>query len=161
VRWLVESDIFKKSETIACYFPLSFEFDTTSLIHEILLAKKKCFLPVITDDNLLHFVAYQEGDSLRVNRYGISEPVNAGKIFAAENLDLVLLPLSGFDRLGNRLGSGGGYYDRTFAFVKKNPGIPLLVGVGYQVQEVDHVPHDSWDIMLDGVLTEKGFLVLS
>ncbi len=114
---------------------------------------------MITDDNLLHFVAYQENDALRANRFGISEPAERRRLFQAENLDLVLMPMSGFDRLGNRLGSGGGYYDRTFSFVKKNPGIPLLIGVGFVLQEVDSVPHDAWDIMLDGVLTEKELLL--
>ncbi len=73
----------------------------------------------------------------------------------AQELDLVFLPLVAFDRVGHRVGMGGGYYDRTFAFVQQMHHKPILIGLAYEMQQVDGLPFCTWDIPLDGVLTEK------
>lgn len=99
---------------------------------------------------------YDEGDALEPGCYGIPEPVRGGS-FPVEKLDMILLPLVGFDGEGRRLGMGAGYYDQTLAFVNKDSlQRPQLIGTGFAAQEVDRLPEDPWDIRLDGILTEEG-----
>ncbi len=119
--------------------------------------KKQCYLPVLDADKQLAFFRYDKRDPLKENQYGIPEPVNRDAQIAAVDLDLVILPLLAFDEHGNRLGTGGGYYDRTFSVLHdKQQKKPFMLGVGYALQQADNLPADEWDIRLDGVLTEKG-----
>jgi 5-formyltetrahydrofolate cyclo-ligase len=154
--------LFQRSQFIATYLGKSDEFDAVPIIEEIWRAQKKCYLPVVQapEEKILNFMLFREGDSLRMNRYKILEPENTEKI-AAEDLDLVLMPLVAFDLKQNRLGMGGGYYDHTFEFIleKKPQKKPLLIGLAYANQQVDHLPYDPWDVPLDGVLTEEKFII--
>ena len=97
---------------------------------------------------------------MRRGDFGIQEPAG-GPIRAARNLDIILTPLVAFDSAGNRIGMGGGYYDRTFAFLKRRTTWrkPKLIGIAFGLQEVDAVPVDTWDVPLDGILTEKGLVL--
>jgi 5-formyltetrahydrofolate cyclo-ligase len=90
------------------------------------------------------------------NRYGIPEPLDARPL-RARQLDLLLMPLVGFDHRGYRLGMGGGYYDATLAFMQHRRlwRKPRLVGIAYECQRVEALPHDPWDMPLDAVLTER------
>jgi 5-formyltetrahydrofolate cyclo-ligase len=114
------------------------------------------YLPTLRDDKTLTFAPWKNGDAVTINRYGISEPA-AANASDAETLELVLIPLLGFDRLGNRLGSGAGYYDRTFAFLagQKRPARPVLVGIGYHFQEVATMVPNPWDIPMDFIATDR------
>jgi 5-formyltetrahydrofolate cyclo-ligase len=114
-------------------------------------------LPVIGADKLLRFAPWQAGDEVRPNRYGIPEPVAPAELLEPFQLDLVLVPLLGFDRRGNRLGHGGGYYDRSFAFLNEQvrPTEPLLVGIAYAFQELPEVAEEAWDVPLDFIATER------
>lgn len=105
---------------------------------------------------MLHFSLYQPADKLQPNQYGILEPLSSAPHIALEKLDIVMTPLVAFDRQGHRLGTGGGYYDRTFAALQ---GKPRLVGMAYSMQEADPLPSDEWDVKLYGVVTEKSLLV--
>jgi 5-formyltetrahydrofolate cyclo-ligase len=155
----IQQDIFKQSQHIACYFCFGDEFDAMPIMEAIWQAEKHCYLPVLTEENSLYFVEYKKGDALSPNRYSIQEPVSDDE-FPAENLDIVLAPLLAFDMQGHRLGTGGGYYDRTFSFKRENARHhPLIIGLGYEAQQDDALPHDEWDIVLDAVLTEKDFLL--
>ena len=109
------------------------------------------YLPVMEAHSQLSFAPWDDGDELTVNRYGIAEPDTGAARIAVSALDLVLVPLVGWDRRGGRLGMGGGYYDRALAVAVR----PTLVGLAYAAQEVACVPMDSWDIPLDYVLTER------
>lgn len=122
-------------------------------------AKKQCYLPVLTSENTLQFIHYEKGDALQENRYSIPEPVNRQHEIPAEQLDIVMAPLVAFDLHGYRLGAGGGYYDKTFSFKheKKNPEI---IGWSYALQQAESLPHDEWDVDMDGVVTEKEFIFL-
>ncbi|WP_250624845.1 5-formyltetrahydrofolate cyclo-ligase [Pinirhizobacter soli] len=115
------------------------------------------YLPVIDSNRRLCFVPWRTGDEVAPNRLGIPEPVNQDHVSAPNQMDLVLVPLLGFDRKGNRLGFGGGYYDRSFDFlnVAERPAQPLLVGVGYSFQEVKSIETAHWDVRLDYIATEK------
>lgn len=107
------------------------------------------------------FSSYNEDTPLNPNRFGIPEPVFAErKIRSAWALDAVLLPLVGFDDSGERLGMGGGFYDRTFAFSRRLPGLsPKLVGLAHSNQQVDELPVAPWDIPLHSVMTDRGSVV--
>lgn len=114
-------------------------------------------LPVIGEHKQLRFAPWTAGDAVQANRYGIPEPVDPTELLEPFQLDLVLVPLLGFDRRGNRLGYGGGYYDRSFAFLNEQvrPTEPLLVGVAYAFQELPEVEEQAWDVPLDFVATER------
>ena len=95
---------------------------------------------------------------MQANRDGIPEPVaQAGARLRSTDLDVVLVPLLGFDRRGNRLGSGAGFYDRSFAFLgaMQRPARPVLVGIGYHFQEVAEITPESWDVKLDFIATDR------
>ena len=113
-------------------------------------------LPLVGKDKRLHFAAWKLGDPVQANRYGIPEPVEPTELLEPMQLNLVFVPLLGFDRRGNRLGYGGGYYDRSFAFLteRMRPTEPLLVGIAYAFQELPEVDQQDWDIPLDFIATE-------
>ncbi len=163
-KLLVKQPFFKASHRVACYLSTANEFDSIPIIEAIWQAKKQCYVPVLTGENekALHFARYQYGDALHLNRYAILEPTGNSHKLSPESLDLVLLPLIAFDCYGHRLGSGGGYYDRTFAFLHANPTPkPWMIGLGFTSQQIDALPKDPWDIRLDGVITEKEFITCS
>lgn len=157
MQWLVTQPLFYTSQHIACYLGQEDEFDCTPIIQEIWRLGKKCYLPVLSLQKppSLKFVAYHADDRLRLNRYQIFEPESSIAL-AAEKLDLVIVPLVAFDAQGGRIGMGGGYYDCTFAFKRDKTGVkPYLLGLGYELQRIAAVPRQPWDVLLDGVLTEK------
>ncbi|HSG90992.1 MAG TPA: 5-formyltetrahydrofolate cyclo-ligase [Pseudomonadales bacterium] len=103
----------------------------------------------------LRFAPVCAGTPLRRNRYGIREPLGV-RSAPAWSLDVVLLPLVGFDRRGGRLGMGGGFYDRTFDVGRPRPARPRLIGVAHAVQEVDRLELASHDVPLDAIVTDRG-----
>ena len=114
-------------------------------------------LPVTTPGGGLRFAPWRAGDPLAPNRYGIPEPVSETTL-APDEMTVVLLPLLGFGRYGTRLGMGGGYYDRAFGFRRGQAAPPRLVGIGYACQETDGLAAEDWDVPLDAIVTEAGFL---
>lgn len=118
-------------------------------------------LPCLADGATLRFAPWRSGDPLVQNRYGIPEPdLAAESLLAPHDLDVVLVPLLAFNRAGARLGMGGGYYDRSFAFLHtpERAPKPLLIGVAYAFQEEAGLPAESWDVGLDWVATEAGMI---
>ena len=116
-------------------------------------------LPVLAGDTL-RFAPWRPGQPLTANRYGIPEPdVAIGDTLAPAQMALVVAPLVGFDAQGRRLGMGGGWYDRSFAFRQSRPAPPWLVGVGFSVQQVDALPVQPWDVAVDAICTEATTLV--
>lgn len=99
---------------------------------------------------------------MTVNQYGIKEPcLRTNKTILSKQLNLVLLPLVAFDAQGNRMGMGGGYYDRTFAFKNQHQNKigtkPKLLGLAHECQQVEQLPIESWDIPLQGILTDQHY----
>lgn len=151
---LTKTSLFRNSQHIACYLAQENEFDCASIISKIWEAEKNCYLPILSDLKTLAFAPYKNTTPLTFNRYHIPEPDTSSR-FPAEKLDLVLMPLVGFDLEGHRLGMGGGYYDRTFQFLRNQKHIPFLLGIAYELQKIESIPVESWDISMDGVLTEE------
>jgi len=115
-------------------------------------------LPVLHGD-VLRFAPWRAGDPLVTNRYGIPEPdVEPSSALDARDMSVVITPLVGFDARGHRLGMGGGWYDRSFAFRLEQAAPPLLVGAGFAQQQLDVVDAAEWDVPLDAVATECGIL---
>jgi 5-formyltetrahydrofolate cyclo-ligase len=152
LQLFINHPLFLASQQVACYFATGNEFDCTLFINAIWGAKKNCFLPVLSEQQSLTFSAYHPHDILCSNRYNILEPENKTH-FPIEELDLVFVPLVGFDLQGNRLGMGGGYYDRTFSHLQDKKK-PYLIGLAYECQYVPEVPEEPFDVPLDAVLTE-------
>jgi 5-formyltetrahydrofolate cyclo-ligase len=113
-------------------------------------------LPVLGDDERLRFAELHRGDTLAPNRFGIPEPVvEPSSLLDAADLAVIVLPLVAFDARGNRVGMGGGWYDRSLASLRDSTRRPLLIGVGYELQRVDTLSPAPWDVPLDAVCTES------
>jgi 5-formyltetrahydrofolate cyclo-ligase len=145
---------------IAAYAALPWELDSAPLI--ALAERRGCrvFLPCIDRrhaSRAMRFVPMQ--GPLQYNRLGIAEPQGT-EVLAARWLDVVFLPLVGFDRSGVRLGSGGGFYDRAFAFrqLRSVWHAPRLIGLAYAFQEVASIGAAAHDVLMDAVVTEEGFI---
>ncbi|HVR82147.1 MAG TPA: 5-formyltetrahydrofolate cyclo-ligase [Luteimonas sp.] len=118
-------------------------------------------LPVLSGDRL-RFAPWRPGDPLLTNRFGIPEPdVAAASLLDAQALALVVLPLVGFGACGQRLGMGGGWYDRSFAFRNERPAPPWLVGAAFAAQQVDALVAQPWDVALDAVCSERDTLLIN
>jgi 5-formyltetrahydrofolate cyclo-ligase len=118
----------------------------------------KLALPVIQDapgKAVITFRHWSLAGEMRQNRYGISEPVGTREL-SVTNIDLVLFPLVGWDKTGGRLGMGASFYDRLFQPIQEFHR-PVRMGIGYELQCVERIPSDPWDIRLHGVLTENGW----
>lgn len=118
-------------------------------------------LPVLADDRL-YFAPWRPGDALVSNRFGIPEPdVAASSLLDAQAMALVVLPLVGFDEYGQRLGMGGGWYDRSFALRHQHPAPPWLVGAAFAAQQIDTIASEPWDVALDAVCSERDTLLIN
>ena len=151
---------FCHARRVAAYFASGGEVDPMPLLYESHTLRKHCYLPVLHPFSAgrLWFCHWHPESRLIVNRYDIPEPnPHHRRLVAAQWLDLVIVPLLGFDPGCHRLGMGGGYYDRTFAFVNRRQRArrPFLLGVAFETQRVDTLPHQPWDIPLDAVCTER------
>jgi 5-formyltetrahydrofolate cyclo-ligase len=164
-RWAIHhlkrNAAFRRSRTVACYLPANNEIDCTELIDAIWAMNKSCYLPVLapTGGNHLWFASFDPDTVLISNRYGIFEPQTRHRAcINPRAIDLILMPLVAFDPNGNRIGMGGGYYDRTLAFLlsRNHWRKPRLFGMAYACQQVDSIPDNPWDVPMDGIVTENG-----
>lgn len=131
--------------------------DLSPLISRLWSMGKRTYLPGLHGQELW-FLPYTRYTPLCRNRFGIPEPDAPPRSRCLRQaLDLVLMPLVAFDESGNRLGMGGGYYDRTFAYLlnRRRWRRPMLLGVAYEFQCVESLPTRHWDVPLDGVVTDK------
>lgn len=152
--------VFRASRKIAFYLPHDGELDLTPLIQRAWAMKKTCYLPVLntlTADQL-RFAPYHQYTPLQVNRFGIPEPdVPEHRIVRAYSLDLILVPLVAFDIHGNRLGMGGGFYDRTLSYLRHRRywHKPHIYGTAYEFQKIDALSCHAWDIPMHAIVTDK------
>ncbi|WP_110685604.1 5-formyltetrahydrofolate cyclo-ligase [Salinicola aestuarinus] len=148
----------QRARRVALYLPNDGEIDPTPLIDWLRARGARVYLPVLRPlvENRLWFVRYDAATRMTRNRFGIQEPdtrfgaARANRL-PAWALDTVLLPLVGFDDAGNRIGMGGGFYDRTFAFARRRRPAPALIGLAHDCQRVDALPIAPWDVPLDAI----------
>ncbi len=155
----------RNSRHIALYLSNDGEVDLSSLIDRLQSAGKQCYLPILSPifHNQLWFAPYHRDSNMVLNRFGIAEPdVNWRYAKPAWALDLILMPLVAFDIQGNRLGMGGGFYDRSLAYLNRRKvwRKPYLMGTAFELQKFIQLPHASWDIPMNGIMTEKQFYPL-
>ncbi|MEO5703301.1 MAG: 5-formyltetrahydrofolate cyclo-ligase [Gammaproteobacteria bacterium] len=160
-RLFARTRLFRSSRHIACYWPCDGELDPLPLMQHAWARNKTCYLPVLNElpSRRLWFAPYREGDPLVYNRFGILEPsLPVNELASAWMLDLILAPVVAFDAQGNRLGMGGGFYDRTLAFLNRRQHwhSPRLFGMAYDFQRVAYIKPAVWDVPLQGVVTEAG-----
>jgi 5-formyltetrahydrofolate cyclo-ligase len=157
---MLKLDAFQRAQRIAMYLANDGEIDTREVIDRCYQEDKQAFLPVVQQSegrNWLLFGALTPETKFEPNSLGIAEPVlDRQSLLPADALDLVLVPLVGFDNRGSRVGMGGGFYDTTFEFLHKNQvNRPRLVGVAHEIQRVERIEVESWDIPLPIVVTDR------
>ena len=153
---VAQSDAFKQANKVAFYHAVRGEADPSNLSKD---SAKLFYLPIITKENSLLFAPVNSDTAFIKNKFSIPEPVyNDADLIPAESLDLVLMPLLGFDQHGNRLGMGGGFYDRCFAFKQDKSIKPLLMGFAFDFQAVNVIKSEPWDIGLELIATESRLL---
>ena len=148
---LNKEKITKKN--VGGYYPVNFEVDDLQILKEFEKKKFNISLPKIKKNFGMNFYRWSFNQPLRINKYGIPEPVSNSLIYP----DILLVPLVAFDKKLNRLGYGGGYYDRLIEKLTKKKKI-LKIGLGLSVQEINKVPINKYDQKLDYILTNKGIL---
>lgn len=143
-----------RSKSVAGFWPIQNEIDVRPLMQALQDAGQQVALPrIMRKAHPLSFRAYHKDDELKRGPYGTAEPfISAPEITP----QVVLLPLLAFNTKGQRLGYGGGYYDRTLAQLRRH-GDVFACGVAFAGQETPDIPTDPYDQRLDGVLTEVGF----
>ena len=151
---------FLRAQRMAFYLPNDGEIDPSGLMDWCHQMGKKVYLPVmpeglVSNKHCLLFQSYVPGRTLVSSNFGILEPPFVMQdCIKPSMLNLVFLPLVGFDRKGNRLGMGGGYYDKTFARKPSDFHRPRLIGLAHSIQETEDIVPNPWDIPLDAVFTE-------
>ncbi len=151
--------LFRRGKHVAAYLAGDGEIDPDMLIHMAWKANKQVYLPVLAPlADRLYFAPYRQGCKLKPNRFNIPEPdVHPGAWIKPQQLDLILMPLVGFDTDGNRLGMGGGFYDRSLEFTRyrRHTHRPYLVGLAHQLQQVEQLPHQPHDVPMQLIATEQ------
>ncbi len=154
----VRHKTYHNSQRVAFYLANDGEIDPYLIIEHARFMGKDIYLPVLSPiKNSLYFAPYEADGNLRLNRFKIPEPVcHPSKWKTARQLDLIFLPLVAFDIYGNRMGMGGGFYDRTLAYLhhRRCWKKPALVGLAHEIQKVSRLHRQSWDIPLSTIITE-------
>ena len=148
IKILKKEKITKK--IIGGYYPVNFEVDDLELLKKFEIKKFNISLPVIKKNFQIDFYKWSFLDLLKVNKYGIPEPENKNIVYP----DILLIPLVAFDKNLNRLGYGGGYYDRFIERLSKKKNI-IKIGLALSIQKIDKVPINVYDQKLDYIVTNK------
>lgn len=160
-RLVARLHLLRHGRRIAFYIPSKGELDSLPLLNRALAVGAACYLPKLPLRSLKRLWFTRLGNHAhhwRPNRFGIPEyDDRQAKRLRAQQLDLIFVPLLGFDDAGYRLGMGGGFYDTSLAYLhrRRQWRRPKLVGVAFDCQHVERVPHDPWDVPLDLAVTER------
>lgn len=156
VQVVLAAPEIQQANRIALYLSNDGELDTMPLIQALWQQGKQVALPVLhlfTPGHLV-FQRYSPTTQLRPNQFGIMEPVpNVNQLVLLTQLEVICMPLVAFDDAGNRLGMGGGFYDRTLARSAQLPQPPTLVGLAHHCQQVASIPSEAWDVPLPMIAT--------
>ena len=148
IKILKREKINKK--VIGGYYPVNFEADDLKLLKKFEKNKFNISLPVVKKNFQMDFYKWSFLDPLKINKYGIPEPETKNIVYP----DVILIPIVAFDKNLNRLGYGGGYYDRLIAKLSKKKKI-MKIGLALSVQKIDNVPINIYDQKLDYIVTNK------
>jgi len=159
---LSKHPLLRSARHLALYLPQDGEIDPKPLLHAIWQRKKNAYLPVLAKwpKSRMVFQRIDKGEKLQKGRFGIlqpkANPARQRKIWA---LDILLLPLVGFDIFGGRLGMGGGFYDRALAFRRRQiqNAKPLLLGIAHECQKVERLNLAPWDVPLLATVSDGGW----
>ena len=159
-RQLAQDPLFRRARHVSLYLPMDGEIDPRLLLRAAQKRGKTTYLPVLSawPRTKMVFQRVRPGENFKPNRFRIPEPrINAGRQRKIWTLDLVLMPLVGFDPEGGRLGMGGGFYDRSLAYLarRKTWRKPVLLGLAHECQKVGKLAVASWDVPLAGTVTDK------
>ena len=135
---------------IGGYYPYNYEIDAINILKKFENYKYKISLPKIKKNYQMEFFEWSSKDPLTINKYGIPEPISNKIVFPR----ILLVPIVAFDKNFNRVGYGGGFYDRYIKKIKKNKKI-LTIGLAHSFQKVKDIPVNKYDIKLDFIVTEK------
>ena len=135
------------------YYPSNYEIDDLDILHFLEKKNFKVSLPVIKKENQMNFHKWSRRDPLKINKFGIPEPVSSKIIYP----DILLLPLVAFDSNLNRLGYGGGFYDRYIEKIEKIKKVKKI-GLAFSFQKITSIPINQHDKRLDFIFTEKEIL---
>ena len=163
-RQLAQHPLFRRARHVSLYLPMDGEIDPRLLLREAQRRGKATYLPVLSawPRTKMVFQRVRSGEALRPNRFRIPEPlINARKQRKIWALDLILMPLVGFDDKGGRLGMGGGFYDRSLAYQSRRKAWqkPVLLGLAHECQKVGKLAVASWDVPLQGTVSDKRWYV--
>jgi 5-formyltetrahydrofolate cyclo-ligase len=153
--------VFRRGARVAVYLAMPGEVNLAAAMEAALRAGCGLYVPRVTSRRrcAMEFVPLRPGTRLRPNTYGIAEPATAARQrLNPLHLDVILMPVVGFDRSGNRLGMGAGYYDRALRHLRDRARRwrrPRLVGLAFSCQEADSIAASRWDVPLDVVVTER------
>ena len=147
-KFLKKKNIIFKN--VGGYYSCNFEIDNINILNFLRNKKVNIFLPIIRENNEMDFFEWKKNNPLKINKYGIVEPISFKKIYP----DIIFVPLVAFDKKLNRLGYGGGFYDR---YIQKSMKIKNIVKIGlaFSYQELKAIPIDKFDKKLDFIVTEK------
>ncbi len=144
------------ADTLALYLAMDGELSTQPCIHWCWETGKRVCLPVLHPVHTGHllFLAYEPDTPMRHNRFGIPEPrLDSQQVVPLDQIALIFTPLVAFDGQGNRLGMGGGFYDRTLSQWHQHQQGPYPIGLAHDCQRVEQIPAEAWDVPLPEVLT--------
>jgi len=163
-RQLAQHPLFRRAKHISLYLPTDGEIDPRLLLRAAQRRGKATYLPVLSawPRTKMVFQRVRPGEKLLPNRFRILEPrTNVRRQRKVWALDLVLLPLVGFDDVGGRLGMGGGFYDRSLAYLARRQHWrkPTLLGLAHECQKVERLVQASWDVPLAGTVTDKKWYI--
>lgn len=151
---IITSKYFKDANNIGCYLSTEYEVSTDIIISSAHKTNKNLYVPKIKQGHAMDFVKMTLNSNMVKNRYGIHEPLSKD-IIDTNKLDIVLVPIVAFDEKKNRIGMGGGFYDRKFKYIKNTKKkYPLLIGVAFECQKVKKIKPESWDVKLSAIVTE-------
>ncbi len=141
---------------VGAFWPIRSEADPRPLIECLFARGQRVALPKVTPDGLV-FREWRAGETLVAGRFGLSEPRDD---LPALDPTALIVPLAAFDRRGQRIGYGRGYYDQAISRLSRS-GPVLTIGIAFSVQEIQRVPAEPHDRPLDHLVTEAGFVPLT
>jgi 5-formyltetrahydrofolate cyclo-ligase len=141
------------NKNVGGYYPSNYEIDDLNILDFLEKKNFKVSLPVIKKENQMNFHKWSKRDPLKINKFGIPEPVSTKIVYP----DILLVPLVAYDNNLNRLGYGGGFYDRYIEKIEKIKKV-IKIGLAFSFQKISSIPINQYDKRLDFIVTEKEIL---